>query len=188
MINKITIQWFIVLCYTTLLTQVSLAQVRYIENKARPSSEINQIFPYDIPLKNMQGDSVNSASVLDNKGKPIVISFWLTTCYPCRVEMKNIQKHYHSWIEETGIRIVFISTDFEHNAHKIKPMMEKAGYEYEVYHDIHKEFSQILPGGLNGLPQTFLIDDNGEILYHKRKYSSGDEFKLYEAMKKAANL
>ena len=42
-----------------------------------------------------------------------------------------------------------------------------------------------MPGRLNGLPQVFLLDKNGEIVYHKRKYLPGDEDKLFEAIKEA---
>jgi len=163
------------------------AQSRMIENKSRPASEINPIFPYDIPLKTLDGDTVLSSEVLDNQDKPIVLAFWLTTCLPCRIEMKNIAPYYKDWIEETGVRIVFISTDFEHNAHKIATFIRDNNYPFEVYHDMHREFRRMLPGGLNGLPQSFLIGADGEIRYHKRKYSSGDEFKLYDAMKASVN-
>lgn len=158
-----------------------------IENKSRPTAEINPNFPYDIPLKTMAGDTVVSSEALDNEGRPIVLAFWLTTCLPCRIEMQNIAPFYEDWIKETGVRIAFISTDFEHNAQKIVKLITEKNYPFEVYHDMHREFRQMLPGGLNGLPQSFLISADGEILYHKRKYSSGDEFKLYDAMKASVN-
>ncbi len=164
------------------------SKVVRVMSTSRPSSSIQQEFPYDIPLRNLQGDSLNTAEVLLNGDCPVVLAFWLTTCPPCRIEMKNMAPHYEEWVEETGVRILFISTDFEHNAHKIASFIEDNDYPFEVYHDMHREFRQILPGGLNGLPQTFLIGQDGEILYHKRKYSSGDEFKLYEEMKKSVEL
>jgi thiol-disulfide isomerase/thioredoxin len=163
------------------------AQSRMIQNKSRPASQICPDFPYDIPLKTLNGDTVLSSEALNNNGRPMVLAFWLTTCLPCRIEMKNIAPYYEDWIEETGVRIAFISTDFEHNAHKIAKFIKEEGYPFEVYHDMHREFRQMLPGGLNGLPQSFLISAEGEILYHKRKYSSGDEFRLYEAMKTSVN-
>lgn len=181
------ILWFgLFICLVTTMNELA-AQSRMIQNKSRPTAEIDPVFPYDIPLKTMAGDTILSSETLDNEGRPIVLAFWLTTCLPCRIEMKNIAPYYEDWIEETGVRIVFISTDFEHNAPKIAKFIEKNNYPFEVYHDMHREFRNMLPGGLNGLPQTFLINDKGDILYHKRKYSSGDEFKLYDAMKASVN-
>lgn len=161
---------------------------RAVQEKSRIAQDINKKFPFDIPLRELNGDVVNSSEILKNNGKPIVLAFWLTTCPPCRAEMKNMKAHYEDWIKETGVRILFISTDFEKNAHKIAQMIEKNQYPYEVYHDFHREFREVLPGGLNGLPQTFIISSKGEILFHKRKYRSGDEFKLYEEMKKSVGL
>ena len=43
-----------------------------------------------------------------------------------------------------------------------------------------------MPGQLNGLPQTFILDKEGNIALHKRKYRSGDEDKLYEKVKELA--
>lgn len=179
--------WFGLCFLITALSYETEAQSRMIENKSRPASEINADFPYDIPLKTLDGDTVLSSEALSNDGRPMVLAFWLTTCLPCRIEMQNIAPFYEDWVEETGVRVAFISTDFEHNAHKIVKFIRDNNYPFEVYHDIHREFRQMLPGGLNGLPQSFVINDGGEILYHKRKYSAGDEFKLYDAMKASVN-
>jgi len=54
---------------------------------------------------------------------------------------------------------------------------------FPFYWDVNKEFKEILPGGLNGLPQCFVLDKQGNIAFHKRKYSSGDEDLLYEEIK-----
>ena len=40
-----------------------------------------------------------------------------------------------------------------------------------------------MPGNINGLPQVFLYDAEGNIVYHKRKYRSGDEDMLFEKIK-----
>ena len=40
-----------------------------------------------------------------------------------------------------------------------------------------------MPEGLDGLPQTFVLDQNGNIVYHKKKYRMGDENLLFEKVK-----
>ena len=56
--------------------------------------------------------------------------------------------------------------------------MEK--WAWETFHDVRKEFGSVLPGELNGLPQVFIFDKNGEIAYQKRKYYPGDEDVLFK--------
>ena len=45
---------------------------------------------------------------------------------------------------------------------------------------------KVMPAGLNGLPQVFVFDKDGTIVYHKRKYKPGDEDVLFEKVKALA--
>lgn len=159
----------------------------YIVSTSRQKTEIKQDFPYDIELRTADGTVQKSDELFDTE-KPTVILFWLTTCYPCRIEMKAIQGKYAQWKSETDFNLVAISTDFEKNYGKFQEMVETQGWEWDTYHDFNREFRYVMPGELNGLPQSFIIDKNGKIAYHKRKYRSGDEDKLYAKVKELAAL
>ncbi|MFK7809719.1 MAG: TlpA family protein disulfide reductase [Saprospiraceae bacterium] len=154
--------------------------------KARPVSEINKSFPFDIALKDAKGQLINSADALPDNGKPTVLLFWLTTCPPCAREMQAISEKYSGWKEETDFNLVAISTDFSKNYPNFVKRVEDKNWPWSTYHDVHREFRKVMPGGLNGLPQTFILDGNGEVVYHKRKYSTGDEDKLYDKVKSIA--
>ena len=157
----------------------------YITSKSRPKTEIKQTFPFDLALTDGVGNKTSTEEIF-KKGKPTVVLFWLTTCYPCRVEMAAIKKKYAKWQDETDFNLVAISTDFEKNYDNYLKYVEKADWPWEAYHDSNREFRNVMPGELNGLPQTFIFDGNGEIAYHKRKFRSGDEDKLYNEIKKLA--
>lgn len=157
----------------------------YLVSKSRPKSEINQVYPFDLELTDGVGNKTSTDKIF-KKGKPTVVLFWLTTCYPCRVEMAAIKKKYNQWKEETDFNLVAISTDFEKNYDNYLKYVEKADWPWEAYHDSNREFRNVMPGALNGLPQTFIFDENGEIAYHKRKFSSGDEDRLYDKIKMLA--
>ncbi|MEO1513662.1 MAG: TlpA disulfide reductase family protein [Bacteroidota bacterium] len=156
-----------------------------IISQARPANKINQQFPYDIELKSADGNIHGSETVLPQNDKPTVLLFWLTTCHPCRMEMAAIQKEYDRWQSEADFNLVAISTDFQKNFSRFSTLVEKQQWPWPAFNDHKREFSQIMPGRLNGLPQTFLLDPQGNILYHKRKYSPGDEALLLDAIKKA---
>jgi len=153
---------------------------------ARPIGKINAVYPFDITLKDAKGQLHNSADILKSDDKPTVVLYWLTTCYPCLIEMKAIQKEIDSWKAETDFNIVAISTDFEKNYGSFVKRVEESNWSFEAYVDVNREFRKVLPGALNGLPQSFIFDKNGEIVYHKRKYSTGDERKLYAKVKELA--
>lgn len=158
----------------------------YIVSTSRKRDEIEQNFPYDIALRRADGSETNSAEILKKNGKPTILLFWLTTCYPCKIEMKAIKEKFPKWRSETDFNLVAISTDFEKNYGKFQEMVKANKWGWKTYHDFNREFRYVMPGELNGLPQTFIIDKDGEIVYHKRKYSSGDEDKLYAKVKALA--
>ncbi len=162
-------------------------RTRYSVNRARPATEIQSAYPYDIDLKDAASKTVKSNQILAKNDKPTVLLFWLTTCFPCSMEMKAIKEKYANWQSEADFNLYAISTDFESNFPKFISKVNENKWPWETYNDVNREFRQILPGGLNGLPQTFVLDKNGEIAYHKRKYKPGDEDILFAKVKELAS-
>ncbi len=101
--------------------------------------------------------------------------------------MDAIASKFNTWKKETDFELYAISTDFAHNFSAIQKRANDKNWPFKFYWDYNREFKEILPGGLNGLPQSFILDKNGQIAYHKRKYSSGDEDIMYEEIKLLAS-
>ncbi len=161
-------------------------RTRYAVSRSRPATKIQGTYPYDIDLKNADSKTVKSDKILAKNDKPTILLFWLTTCFPCSMEMKAIKEKYADWQIEADFNFYAISTDFENNFPKFIQKVEENKWPWETYNDVNREFRQILPGGLNGLPQTFILDKNGDIAYHKRKYRPGDEDVLFAKVKELA--
>jgi len=151
-------------------------------SKSRQKADIMQEYPYDLALTDGKGNKTSTDKIFKT-GKPTVVLFWLTTCYPCKVEMAAIKKKYDQWQDETDFNLVAISTDFDKNYNKYLKMVEDADWPWDVYHDTNREFRKVMPGELNGLPQTFVFDKDGNIAMHKKRFRSGDEDKLYDKIK-----
>ena len=158
----------------------------YNISKSRPKSEIKQMYPYDLALTDGVGKKTSTEEIFKT-GKPTVVLFWLTTCYPCRLEMAAIKKKYDQWQDETDFNLVAISTDFDKNYEKYLKYVEDADWPWEAYHDTNREFRNVMPGQLNGLPQTFIFDKDGNIAMHKKRFRPGDEDKLYDQVKLLAS-
>ena len=139
---------------------------------------VDTLFPYNIPLLQRDGTRTTSAAVFD-PARPTVVLYWLTTCMPCMVEMRAIKAKYAAWQQQADFNLIAVSTDWEKNADRVFPTAEQQGWPWPVYHDTERQFRLVLPGELNGLPQSFIFDRDGQIVYHKRKYRPGDEDALF---------
>lgn len=145
--------------------------------------ELEKNYPYDVEMVTAAGDTINSAKVLKTNGKPTVLLFWMTTCVPCQFELDNIHKKYAAWQKEADFNLYAISEELPKYASKFAPHVKRKKWQFEAYYDFNRVFRHIMPEGLNGLPQTFILDKNGKIIYHKKKYRMGDEDLLFAEIK-----
>jgi len=158
---------------------------KVISNKQEEN--LVKTFPFDIDLKDVDGKVHKSTEVFKKNGKPTVLFFWLTTCGPCHMKLNAIKPLYPEWKEAADFNAYAISGDYEKNYPKFVKQTKAKGWEWETYNDVNRSFRKILPGGLNGYPQTFIFDKDGELVYQDRKYRPGDEKKLFKKIKEICN-
>ena len=130
----------------------------------------------NIEVKTLKGDAFN-ISELNNDGSPIVISFWATWCKPCKKELNNISEVYEDWQEETGVKLVAISTDDTRSMSKVAPYINSSDWEYEIYLDPNADLKRAM--SVSTIPHTFLLNGKKEIVWQHRGYVEGDEEELY---------
>jgi len=131
-------------------------------------------FP-DVSIKDLNGQNVQIKDYIE-EGKITVISFWATWCSPCKKELDNIMEIYPDWNEIFGVNVIAISVDNARSQAKIKPMVDTKGWEYTILHDPNQVMMQAL--NFQSVPQTFLIDQSGNIVYEHMGYLPGDEYDL----------
>ena len=142
----------------------------------------NATLPQNITLKALDGSAVQT-SVIQNDGKPIIISFWATWCKPCNRELNTIKEVYEEWQNETGVKLVAISIDDARSASRVKPWVDGQGWDYEVYLDQNQDFKRAM--NVVNPPHTFVINGKGEIVWQHTTFVEGDEEELLEAVKNA---
>ena len=152
------------------------------KSTSRAKDEMVSTFPFDIDLKNADGEIMRSDQVFKND-KPTVLMFWLTTCAPCHRKMKKLVEVYDDMKKEADFNLYAISGDYTKNYPQFVSQVDKFDWPFVALNDMNREFRQVLPGGLNGYPQTFVFDEKGEMVYTKRKYSTGDLDKLRDVLK-----
>ena len=175
--HRQTIKWVLlgVMVLAKAATLLS-AQVHY--SSARPTAEIDGDYPFDIPLLSSRGAgdtaALTTADVLrPHLGKrPVALLFWMTTCGPCRMELKELEALIPEWQAAADFAFVPISLDFPKRR---AAFHARAGaYPWTSYLDVDRETPKVMPGGLNGVPQIFVFDERGEQVFYRRKYRAGD--------------
>lgn len=126
-----------------------------------------------------------NTSKIENDGKPIIINFWATWCAPCKRELTNIAELYPDWQDETGVKLIAISIDDSRNVAKVEPYVNGEDWDYEILLDVNQDLKRAM--SVNSIPHTFLVDANGKIVWQHTSYSEGDEYMIYELVKKLAN-
>jgi cytochrome c biogenesis protein CcmG/thiol:disulfide interchange protein DsbE len=140
----------------------------------------NGPFP-SVNVKTVDGKSVNTLDFLKDN-KITIVSFWATWCTPCKRELDVINEIYSDWVENYNIQLLAITIDDARGLTKVPAMIQSKGWEFTVLADSKQELMQML--NFQTIPQTFLLDKEGNIVYTHSGYNPGDELKLEEEIKK----
>ena len=136
-----------------------------------------------VDVKTLDGESINIQEFGEN-GKITVISFWATWCLPCKKELDAIAEMYPEWQEDYDMELLAITIDNARGLSKVRPMVEEKGWEFEILSDAGENLKRAL--NFQTVPQTFLLNQEGEIVYSHSGYAPGDEFELEDKIKKLA--
>ena len=186
-------RWLLALClgFWLTLSSADLKSQPYYTSTARPKLQIDTIFPFDIPLLASRGLSDTAFTRSDfmledgQLARPVVMLFWLTTCGPCKAEMEAIALRYADWKERFDFDFLPISIDFP--GRRAGFHARASEYPWTSYWDYDREFLSVMPGGLNGVPQLFVMDTRGKIVLHRRKYRPDDVQMLEEVLARDAS-
>ncbi len=110
---------------------------------------------------------LNTQRILDLKqlnGRPVLITFWATSCVGCVKEMPHLIELYKE-LAPKGLEIIGIAMSYDRPDH-ILEMQKRKGIPYPISYDATGKLSAAF-GGVSLTPTTFLINPNGEIVRQK---------------------
>lgn len=112
----------------------------------------------DFSLPTLRG---NYVKLSDYRGKVIFLNFWATWCPPCREEMPSMEALYQR-LKGRDFEMLAVSIDRK-GKEVVGPFVEKYGLTFPVLLDPENKTYNLY--GLRGIPETFIIDKNGVIVY-----------------------
>jgi cytochrome c-type biogenesis protein len=123
-----------------------------------------------VPLR--VGQSVPAYEVRTLTGKTLrvgapeavtLLNIWATWCGPCRKEFPALQS-LHEGYASRGLRLLAVSID--HGGEEtVRSVVGRSGVTFEIGHDPAGRLSSLYKSV--GVPESFLIDTDGRLLWHK---------------------
>jgi len=107
----------------------------------------------------------NEVKLSDFRGKGVVLNFWASWCGPCKSEMPHFQTAYEEYGEDVHFLMVNMSTAFGDPQSDAERLLSDNGYTFPVYYDTKAECAYGY--GVSGIPMTFFIDKNGDLVSGK---------------------
>ena len=129
-------------------------------------------------LPDMDG---NFHQLSDYKGKPVIINFWATWCPPCREELPSMNRGWEK-IKSEGIAMIAINVGEDEDT--IFAFTGDYPIDFTILLDQSGDVINQWP--IKGLPTTFVIDTNGNIVYRAiggREWDSDKLLNLVRALK-----
>lgn len=118
------------------------------------------------PLREVAPDFVRSdlggrpLRLYQFRGRIVLLNFWATWCGPCIEEIPTFSR-WQRRFGDAGLQVIGVSMDDD--ADDVRRFIAKHGVPYPVVMGDAKLGE--LFGGIFGLPQSFLIDAQGRIVY-----------------------
>jgi cytochrome c biogenesis protein CcmG, thiol:disulfide interchange protein DsbE len=95
------------------------------------------------------------------RGDPVVINFWASWCFPCRVEAPRLER---AWRAGRPRGVVFLGLNLQDVTEDARRFMSAFGISYLNVRDKSNDVS--LDWGVTGIPETFFVTAQGKVVAH----------------------
>jgi peroxiredoxin len=115
----------------------------------------------DISLVTIDGEQLQLTNL---RGKPLLVTFWATTCPGCIREVPHLIELYEE-LSPQGLEIIAIAMDYD-PPNRVLDMRNARNIPYPVALDIHARAARAF-GNIRLTPTAFLIAPDGRVVYRK---------------------
>jgi len=122
------------------------------------------------------------AALKDYKGKYVFLNFWATWCGPCIDEMPSMERLYQKFKTRKNFEMLAVSID-KGGVELVKRFVKENKLTFTVLLDRDSEVAAAY--GVMGIPATYLIDPNGDVINKAsgaRTWDTKDSIEFFEKM------
>jgi peroxiredoxin len=129
----------------------------------------------DFTLKTTTGKNLRLAEL---RGEVVLVNFWATWCGPCRQEMPLLEK-LHQKYKDLGF--VMLGINVEADTSGMEKYLKDVPVSFPILNDGTNSVAKMY--GVDGMPNTVIIDRNGVVRHVHRGYKPGYEAKYEQQIK-----
>lgn len=115
----------------------------------------------EISARTLDGDEIRLADLL---GRPVLVTFWATTCGSCLKEMPQLIQLYEE-LGGNGLEVIAVAMSYD-PPNRVVELRRARQIPYPVVLDLREEIAQAF-GNVRQTPTSFLIAPDGTIAAHK---------------------
>jgi cytochrome c biogenesis protein CcmG, thiol:disulfide interchange protein DsbE len=113
----------------------------------------------DFHLQGLDGSPTSAVGLSDLRGQVAVVNFWASWCAECRLEQADLDQTWRRF-RESGV--VVLGVNFQDATGDARQYVAESGSSYPMVSD--KDSTTALAYGLRGVPETFIVDQEGQIV------------------------
>ena len=113
----------------------------------------------ELTLSTLSGESLSLQAL---QGKPVLVSFWATSCGLCVMEIDDLIA-LHKEYQAQGYTTLAVALSYD-SLPNIKAMTESRSLPYKVIFDKQGKYAEAF-GGVRMTPTHFLISPEGQIVW-----------------------
>lgn len=118
----------------------------------------------------------------DYLGKPVIISFWATWCPPCRKEIPYFNRASEK-LKDDGVVMLFVNIN--EGKETIEDYIKKVPINLTILRD--ETAGQLTNWNITGLPTTFILDTEGQVVYQAMGERAWDSDKILDKVRALKN-
>ncbi|WAM32287.1 TlpA family protein disulfide reductase [Caldicellulosiruptor naganoensis] len=135
----------------------------------RTKSQIKVEGAVDFTLESVDGKEY---SISNFRGKKVILNFFATWCPPCKAEIPDFERFH-----QNNKDIVLIGVNIQEDKKTVEEFLKSMGISYIVLLDKDGKIASSF--GIDGIPTTFLLDENGRVVAKKVGMMTYDELERF---------